>query len=466
MAKILTDVSIRNLKPGPTAREVACGGARGLYLWIGATGAKSFVVRYRFGGRPRKLTLGRWVPPEDRKDAEKDAKTSTDPQVGDPMSLAVARKLAADAMLTKKNGRDPGLEKRQAKQARREAEANTFEAVATEYMRRAAGMKFDANGTVTFDRTKMRTGHDRYRVLRRQVFPSLGSVPITEIKKSDIVRLLNKIEDGELKNDEGEVITGGPVAADRCLALIRKILNWHAEQSDDFRPPPLKLKPRRAASEQARDRVLNDDELRVIWKVSGEMAGPFAALLRFLLLTAARRAEAAEMTWSEVKDGDWTLPRERNKVAARAKVKDLVRPLSRAALTLLAARPKIEGCEYVFTGDGKRPIGGYTKFKRRFDVAVLTTLREENPKAVPLPNWTLHDLRRTARSLMSRAGVPSEHAEQCLGHVIGGVEGIYNRHTYHPEMQTAYEKLAAMIERITSPPADNIVTFKPVAESA
>ena len=464
MAKTLTDISIRNLKPGATPREVAVGGARGLYVWVGATGAKSFVVRYRINGKPQKLTLGRWIAPEDRKEG----KTSADPQVGDPISLASARRLAADTMLQLSRGRDPGAAKREIKQARRQAAEDTFEAIATEYMQRAAGMKIDDRGNVTFDRTKLRSGRQRYLTLKRQIFPSLGRVPITEIKKSDIVRLLDKIEAGELKNDEGEIMMGGPVAADRCLALVRKILNWHAsERSDDFRPPLLKLKPRREPSEQARDRALNDGELQIIWKVATETKGTFSHLLRFLLLTAARRAEAAEMTWSEVKDGDWVLPRERNKAAARSKkVKDLVRPLSGMALAVLEARPKIEGCAYVFSNDGRRPMTGFSKPKKKFDERVLEELRKQDPKATPLPNWNLHDLRRTARTLMSRAGVSPHHAERTLGHVLPGIEAVYDQHKYHAEMQKAYEALASMIKRITNPPADNVVSFpQPVAEN-
>jgi integrase len=212
------------------------------------------------------------------------------------------------------------------------------------------------------------------------------------------------------------------------------------------------LKPRKSQAEGARDRVLDDRELAAVWKVASEWDDPFAKLVRFLLLTAARRNEAALMAWSEIDDGVWTLPAARNKVAARsAKVKDLVRPLSKAAIE---AMPKIDGCKYVFTYDGRRGMTGFSKPKRRFDERVAKVLGE------PIQNWTLHDLRRTARSLMSRAGVLPHHAERCLGHVIGGVEGIYDRHKYEPEMLAAYEKLATMIETIVNPPTDNVVFLK------
>src|SRR5262249_8414294 len=144
--------------------------------------------------------------------------------------------------------------------------------------------------------------------------------------------------------------------------------------------------------------------------------GAFGALVQFLLLTGARRREAAEMTWGEISEGDWMLPAARNKVKI-----DLVRPLSAAARSALAKLPRIGRPGYVFTTGGDRPLGGFSNFKRRFD------------RASGVTDWTLHDLRRTARSLMSRAGVPTDHAERCLGHVMPGVRGTYDRHEYQEE---------------------------------
>jgi integrase len=419
MTKALTDIAIKHLKAGPKDREIADG--RNLFLWLGASGIRSFVVRYRYQGRPRKLTLGRWTPPEDRR------REKTDPKVGEPISLHQARKLAADVMNQVRRGGDPAADKQQSRLDTRQAMADTFEAIATTYMEREG--------------SKLRTARNLDRMLKRQAFPAIGHVPIALLKKRQIIQLLDEIEDGS-----------GPVAADRLLSLIRRVLHWHDERSDDYEPPSLRLKPRKSASEQARDRVLNDRELAAVWKVSGEWDDPFAALVRFLLLTAARRNEAALMAWSEVDDEVWTLPAARNKVAARSsKMKDLVRPLSKMAIE---AMPKVEGCKYVFTYDGRRPLTGFSKPKQRFDERVAKVLGQ------PILNWTLHDLRRTARSLMSRAGVPERHAEQCLGHVITGVQGIYDRHKYLDEMRKAYELLARQIEVIVNPPTGNVVAFQ------
>jgi integrase len=234
---------------------------------------------------------------------------------------------------------------------------------------------------------------------------------------------------------------GGVVMADRTLAVIRRVMNWHATRSDDFRSPVVRGMARVNASETARSRILSDDELCAVWAAT-EGAGPFSALVRFLLLTGARRTEAAAMTWNEIVGADWTLPARRNK----AKV-DLVRPLSAAAQAVLAAQPRIEGCPYAFS-NGRAPLSGYSLPKRRLDAASGTS------------GWTLHDLRRTARSLLSRAGVSADHAERCLGHVIGGVRGIYDRHEYGREKLLAFEALAAQIERIVNPPASNVTALR------
>jgi integrase len=96
---------------------------------------------------------------------------------------------------------------------------------------------------------------------------------------------------------------------------------------------------------------------------------------------------------------------------------------------------------FVFSTDnGATPLSGFSKLKAAFD------------KATPgLAPWTLHDLRRTARSLMSRAGVPSDHAERVLGHVIGGIRATYDRHDFAAEKAAALRQLADLVTSIVAP---------------
>ena len=149
------------------------------------------------------------------------------------------------------------------------------------------------------------------------------------------------------------------------------------------------------------------------------------------------------MARNELEGAVWTIPPAKYKTGL-----EMVLPLSPPAGNALARLPKIGEGKYVLTTDGERPFSGYSKAKAQFDMACGVT------------GWTLHDLRRTARSLMSRAGVNADIAERCLGHVISGVRGTYDRHAYFDEKKRAFEALASLVERIVNPPADNVVELR------
>ena len=228
MARGFTDITIRNLKPGAVRYELPDPAARGLYCIVQPSGHKSFAVRFRYEGKPKKLSLGN-------------------------VSLSAARKAAAHALHEVREGRDPCAAKSHAKQERRASQANTFQKVALQYLKLETGMKEDGD-QVIFSGT-MRTAARRLRDLKRLVFPSLGERPITEIKRSEIVALLDQIQIGN-----------GPVMADRVLAAIRAIMNWHTSRSDDFRSPIVRGMARTKTKERARQRILSDEEIRkVCW---------------------------------------------------------------------------------------------------------------------------------------------------------------------------------------------------------
>jgi integrase len=357
-------------------------------------------LRYRNGPQSRKLTLGPVL--------EANEEAPLEPKIGDPLSLAAARRLAAQAMHQVSLGRDPAREKADGRSRLALKPVETFQAVAEGYLKREG--------------KSLRTADDRRADLSRLVYPALGFMPIASIRRMDIIHLLDSIEDER-----------GPAMADKALALVRRIMGWHAARTDDFASPIIRGMARTRPRERARERILCDEELRSVW-TAAESAGRFGAFVRFLLLSGARRNEAAELPWAELSATDWTLPASRNK----AKL-ELVRPLSGAALALLRAIPRTG--IFVF-GAGNRPLGGFSKYKAAFD------------RACGVNGWTLHDLRRTARSLMSRAGVRPDVAELCLGHVITGVRGVYDRHAYHEEKHAAFEALSGQIDRILHPRAN------------
>ena len=405
---MLTKFAIDNLKPQAKRYEVH--DANGLYIVVQPSGRKSFAVRFRIDGKPRKLTLDKGL------------------------TLAEARAAAAKALVEVEKKIDPTAAKRKAKDAHRTATANTFKTVAESYLEREGRKNEDE---------RLRSLAWRRQLLERLVYPTLGERPIGAIKRNAVIELLDKIEDGKLFHPETrEPIRGGATMAHSTLAIIRAIMNWHAVRDEDYRSPIVRGMGRIKPRKRKRERVLNDDELRAVWKTAESRgADPFATLVRFLLLTAARRSEGAGLSWDELDDEGWTLPAPRNKVKL-----DLVRPLSAAARDLLAARPRIEGCPYVFTY-GKKPLATFSQSKEEFDEACGVT------------GWTLHDLRRTARTLMSRAGVNPDHAERCLGHVMPGIRDNYDRHEFYEEKRQALDALAAQIERIVNP-AHNIVPLR------
>jgi integrase len=351
---------------------------RGLALRVFRSGAKSWMYRFSWGGKRKWMLLGSYP--------------------ATPLAKARTKAHEARTALEADPPQDPRI-------ALAPAPADTLRGVCDEWAQReAAGL---------------RTGKDRVAVLNRAVAVLGADRAIAEVRRSDVVRMLDRIQDDH-----------GPVAADRALGVLRRVLNWYASRSDDYRSPIVRGMARTKTSERARARILTDDELRLVWRTA-EGAGVFGRLLKFLLLTGARRTEAAAMPWSELDGADWTLPASRNKTRL-----DLLRPLSPQALAVLGnpAGP------FAFPASrGRGWMRDFSDLKETFDRATG-----------PMERWTLHDLRRTARSLLSRAGVAPDHAERCLGHVIGGVRAVYDRHEYRDEKAKAYEALARLIDRIVT----------------
>ena len=406
---MLSKFAIDSLKPKPVRYEVPDG--TGLYVVVQPTGRKSWAVRFRVDGKPRKLTLDKGL------------------------TLAQARAAAAKALVEVEKKNDPTVAKRKAKETQQVAAANTFKTVAKSYLKHEGRKK---------EGERLRSLEWRRALLERLVYPALGDQPITAIKRKAVIELLDKIEHGELVNPKTkEPIRGGATMAHSTLAIVRKIMRWHAVRDEDYIAPIVPGMARISPAKHARARTLNDDELRAVWKAAEDRAtDPFAAMVRFLCLTAARRGEAAALTWNEIVGTDWVLPKERNKVKV-----ELVRPLSRAAQELLDAQPRIDGCPFVFTY-GRKALAAFSQCKEEFDEACGVT------------GWTLHDLRRTARTLMSRAGVNSDVAEQCLGHLLHGVRKTYNRDDFKEQKKIAFEVLAALINQIVNPPAANVASLR------
>jgi integrase len=395
MRKSLSDKGVAALKPRAARYATPDPELRGHYVRVQPSGTKSFVA------------------------------VTVDPQSGkqvwhtigaaDAFGIEEARTKARAVIKRVRAGLPPI-----------EAKGETFGLVAANWLRRHV----EANG--------LRSRKNIERLLDSHVLNEWRNRVFLDIRRSDVAALLDDVEDNH-----------SPRQADAVLTVIRSIMNWFASRHDDYTPPIVRGMRRQSPHAQARARILNDDEIRAIWKAT-ETSGSFGGIVRMALLTAQRRAKVAAMRWEDVSiAGEWTIP-----IEPREKDNAGVLQLPDAALSIIRAQPHMASNAHVFPGrrtDG--PFRGFGEGKIALDAKL----------SADMPGWTLHDLRRTARSLMSRAGVRPDIAERVLGHAIGGVHGTYDRHSYREEKADALKRLAALIKSIVNPAQGNV---RPIRKAA
>jgi len=288
----------------------------------------------------------------------------------------------------------------------------------------------------------LRTADELERICDRYITPNIGNRPFAEIKRSDITKLLDKIQKDH-----------GPGMADQVLSTLRSIAVWFMKRSDDYTPPFTRDMRRTPKSSRKRKRTLDDNEIRAIWQAADE-AGMFGDVIKLLLLTAQRRDKVLTMQWSDIsKDGVWTVQTELNEAGETREKGNIGRvKLPKVALDIIKRQPRFVGNDYVFAGN---------RGPKRFDLA-----KEKNKfdDACGVRKWRLHDLRRTARTLMSRAKVDKDHAEMSLGHALEGVRGTYDRFAYIQEKSHVLAELAALLELIINPLEGNVVQLHEAGE--
>lgn len=291
----LTDRGVAAIKATAERQQISDDLTPGLQLIVQATGKKSWAIRYRTGGKMRRLTLGNY------------------PMVG----LSEARDKARRAMADVQAGKDPQGEKEQAK-------ADTVTAVVDEFDR--------------FHLSTLKSRKDALGFLRRSAVNAWGHRPIREITKRDVSRLLL-----------GLVAEGKEVAANRTFAHLRKFFNWAAEHGYIDTPPTERMKM--PTKEESRDRFLDDREIALFWQATENMPAPYRQALRMLLLTGQRRGEVCGINSAEIHGDVWHLPAARSKNGLAHDV-----PLSGAAMTELDLLPRQGDAGLIFTTNGTSPI--------------------------------------------------------------------------------------------------------------
>lgn len=395
-----TDRSIKALKPEEKRRDIREGKSRpGFAVRVFPSGKKSFIYIYALNGVKRRLTLGTF---------------------GDhpAMGLSEAHTEYEAARRKVEKGIDPAAEKLEAELA--EKRADTIEQLTAEYIEKWA-------------KPRKRTWQEDQRILDKDIIPVWGKRKAKEISRRDVILLLDSIVD-----------RGSPIAANRIHALLHKMFRFAVGRDIiPFNPCADLSKP---AKERRKDRVLSDAEIRTHWQgimASKEMSDLTRYALLLQLTTAQRQGEIASMRWDEISGGNWTIPAERAKNGLTHRV-----PLSPQASALLDTVKEISGnSEWVFPS----PKAGHIAPSAVGRALHRHLSNLDKPISKGSTEWfTPHDLRRTAASKMTEAGINRLTVAKILNHAETGVTAVYDRHSYDKEKRQALEAWGRRLDAILS----------------
>ena len=388
----------------PPARRVEWSdlGEKGLKLRIFPTGTASFGVKPRIDGAQRWQQIGNYPT----------------------RSLADARRRAKKIMSTALDGIDLTRKEREERETRRREEA---ERIAREKSSRTVRQLVDEyEAHIKRRRRQWRT---TALVLRNHVVARLGNRPLDSLTKADAIELLDHLEHER----------GFTAQVDHVRTHFASAIDWAIECGYASENVMRQVKSRKLGRE--RDRLLTPAELRKIWWAADQVPEPGRAFVKLLLLTGMRRDEVRLATWAEIdlEEKVWRVPASRHKSA-----RGLELPLTPAVVELLEALgPQVDGL--VIRGNGSDKVWrGHSRLKRALD-------RESG-----VTGWVLHDFRRVIRSGLAELGVPFDVSERVLGHSLGKIERIYNRHRYRNETRDALERWQERVHAIVAPRAGNV----------
>jgi len=415
----LSTVTVEALRPPAAGQrlEIADTGCAGLRLRVSAHGAKTWSVVYRVRGeapdgksrgKPRRASLGAYphVKLDDARDRAREALNDADNGVD------YARRLAE------------AVEQEKRKAAVGYRDVNSMEVVAEQFIDRHA-------------KKKVKEWRNVERWIQNVVVPAWRDRPVQSIKRSDIQALLDDV-----------VRDRSAAAAIEVRKHLSALFNWVIDRDEHgmMASPMFGLK--RPERYKPRDNKLTRAELRRVWDAAGEMGYPFREMFRLLILTGQRRSEVAELQTG------WLFAREdggrgvRVPAASYKTGKTHEYPLSAPAAAIVDALPRKKAGPYLLSGihtkspAGKAPVSGFSKAKARLDTLIAKQAekaRKEGADVAPMPDFTVHDIRRSVATGMAELGVSVEHIERVLGHELGGVAGTYNVHDYFPEKLAALE---------------------------
>jgi integrase len=384
----LTARLIDSLKTPQKRTEYFDDDVPGLCLRITETGHKSWGLYYRFAGRQQRLSLGNHVA----------------------VSLRDARKKAKDALHDVEHGINPFAAKIETRNA------ETFKFVAQEFIERYA-------------KKNKKSWEEDQRILNHDLIPAFGATRAKEITKRDVNAILER---------KAET---APIQANRMRSLLNKIFRW-AITKDEFgiEHNPVYLTDRPGGTENERDRVLTETELKQVWialekereadKAHRKYQTLSAGSLKLRILTAQRGGEVMGMEWGEIDGEWWTIPGNKTKNGLTHRV-----PLSPMALRIIEEMKAVaEG-----TGKKKKPLTNFVfPGPRGGHIENVQKAIQRIRKSTGI-EFRGHDLRRTTATQMTSMGIPRLTVQKILNHVEPGVTKVYDRYSYDKEKREALE---------------------------
>lgn len=418
----LTDIQIRAwIKAGERFEQR--GDGDGLYLSFRATfSIPRWLFRYRFDGKQRVMGLGSYGV----------------------LSLADARKTAKDLSARVALGHDVAGEKQETKRAamakiEEQKNALTVGQLADEYFERNILGRWKHPNIV------------RSRI-ENDIKPALGKMRADSVKPRDVDAMLQAV-----------IKRGARTVANDVLRWVKRIFDYGIKRHVLETNPAAAFDLADAGGkEEARERWLTREEIIKLFRAIQSKAGTFTVenhyAVRLLLLLAVRKEELIAAQWREFDlDGAvWHLPEERTKTSAAIDI-----PLPAVAVDTLRELHRLACCSsYVFPARKMQ-----SRMIPHIDLNTLNAALGKHIKPIlaadGVPNFTIHDFRRTARTHLAALGVDPHIAERCLNHKIKGVEGIYNRHDYFDERRAALNEWAQLLKALEDGRPDyNVVPMK------
>ena len=406
--KVITDAMVQKVKAAPEGKRNEYWDAivPGFGLRVTDAGGKSFFLRTRAAEGQLRMS---WPYPA--------------------ISLEAARTAAKTALEDAGKGIDPKARKAEERKVNVDRAANTFQTVAERFMRQHVDRRLAAS-----------TRNDYKRALFGADTAAWAKRPITSIKRADVREVIDTIME-----------RGAGAVANNTLAYLSKFFNWCCEKDLIETPPTDRMK--KPAPIVVGERTLSEGEIVEVWCAFEAEGGAFCDLFKLLLLTGQRRGEVAGLRHSELSDLDgaqptWEIPKDRTKNG-----RPNIVPLAPIAAAIVRARPVVGENGLLFSYTGETAVSGFSKAKQRID-AFIDADRKRHGRS-PMPEWRLHDLRRTMVTLMNeRLRIAPHVVEACVNHISGsakaGVAGVYNKAIYLDERRAALESWGSYVVSINA----------------